>query len=355
MSAWIMIATALAVGLAGGEPTIHLTAGRFEVVGLSAAELKPARWQDRFAVYVGEDRNRPAVAGTYRVEDGVLRFTPRFPLVPGVRYRAVLRRAGGEVRADFELPKPKPAAATMITHVYPSRDTLPENQLKFYLHFSAPMSRGQAYRHIRLLNEKGKPVELPFLELDEELWDLSGARFTLFFDPGRIKRGLKPREEVGPALVEGKQYTLVIDRGWEDASGNALKETYRKAFRVTAPQYTPPDPKEWKIEAPAADAVGPLTVCFRRPLDHALLERLLWVTGANGKRVPGTVAVIDEETRWQFTPRQPWRAGRYDLVVDTSLEDLAGNSVGRPFEVDLFRPIERTIKTKTVRRSFEVK
>ena len=34
----------------------------------------------------------------------------------------------------------------------------------------------------------------------------------MFFDPGRIKRGLKPREQFGPALQEGKSYVLVIDR-----------------------------------------------------------------------------------------------------------------------------------------------
>ena len=52
----------------------------------------------------------------------------------------------------------------------------------------------------------------PFLELDEELWSPDGTRFTLIFDPGRIKRGLKPREEVGPVLEAGKSYSLVIDR-----------------------------------------------------------------------------------------------------------------------------------------------
>ena len=33
------------------------------------------------------------------------------------------------------------------------------------------MSRGNIYDHIRLRGEDGKDVELPFLEIDEELWD----------------------------------------------------------------------------------------------------------------------------------------------------------------------------------------
>ena len=49
-------------------------------------------------------------------------------------------------------------------------------------------------------------MDAPFLELDEELWSPDGTRFTLVFDPGRIKRGLKPREEAGPILEAGKSY-----------------------------------------------------------------------------------------------------------------------------------------------------
>src|SRR5205823_11683424 len=143
------------------------------------------------------------------VEGTVLRFEPRFPLQRGLRYQVVFRQAllpdaniqKPDVNAEFMIPKLAAGPPTVVEHVYPSRDKLPENQLKFYLHFSAPMSRGEAYQQIQLLDEKGKVVELPFLELDEELWDPDGKRFTLFFDPGRIKRGLKPREEVGPALI----------------------------------------------------------------------------------------------------------------------------------------------------------
>src|SRR5262249_29639225 len=152
--------------------------------------------------------------------------------------------------ALFTLAREPVVSNTIVEHVFPSSGKLPENQLKFYLHFSAPMSRGEAYRHVHLLEESGREVDLPFLELDEELWDPAGKRFTLFFDPGRIKRGLKPREEVGPVLVEGKSYTLVIDRDWPDARGAALKDSFRKRFQVLPPDDAPIDPKNWKITAP---------------------------------------------------------------------------------------------------------
>jgi hypothetical protein len=217
------------------------------------------------------------------------------------------------------------------------------------------MARGEAYEHVRLLDAKGQTVELPFLELGEELWDPEGRRFTLFFDPGRIKRGLRPREEVGPALEEGKQYTLVVDAAWHDAAGRALAAEARKTFSVGAPDDAPPTPADWKINAPASGQKQPLEVRFPEPLDRALLERMLWVETPEGRPLPGEIVIDQQETRWRFTPREPWRTGRYRLVATKTLEDLAGNSVDRPFEVDELKPVTQTVETEEVRLPFEVK
>src|SRR5438132_7331021 len=245
----------------------------FEVVNLPAADfekltkanLTEAQWQALFSVSIQKDAAADKMPplpllGTYRLLNKKVVFLPRYPPQRGLQYQAVFRPAKlperraeeSPVSAHFALAKTQAAADTVVAHVYPSTDKLPENQLKFYLHFSAPMSRGEAYRRVHLLDSSGKEIQFAFLELDQELWDRRQQRFTLFFDPGRIKRGLKPREEFGPALEEGKSYTLVIDRGWVDAKGNPLKETYRKPFRVGAPDDEPIDPKRWKIQAPAA-------------------------------------------------------------------------------------------------------
>jgi hypothetical protein len=349
----------------------------FEVKGLDPAVVqklaqvnwKAAEWQGLFAVYVrgnvsAESSKPAAFLGTYEIKDRVLRFVPRFPLVRGVRYRAEFhpsRLPGQTVSgqkplvAEFLIAKPLSAAKTVVEHVYPSAETLPENQLKFYLHFSAPMSQGDVYRHIKLLRASGKPVELPFLELEKELWDAEGKRFTLIIDPGRIKRGLKPREDLGPVLERGKSFTLVIHRGWLDAEGNPLKESYRKTFRVAGPEDRCPDSRQWEMQPPPAGSRKTLTVIFPRPMDHALLLRALWVTDAAGRVVPGTPLVSDTETRWHFRPDRPWGAGKYQLVAATTLEDLAGNNLERPFEVDVFRPIQKQVKVKTIRRPFEVR
>jgi hypothetical protein len=345
-----------------------------EVTGISAADLSAVSnlglqgdaWSKLFSVYVAPAPGKqagPAVLGSYRIEGGVLRFEPRFPLARGLVYRAVFEPSQVPTRAarhepaiqkELIIPKPRTAPARVV-QVYPTTDRLPENQLKFYLVFSAPMARGDVYRHIKLLDEEGKAVDLPFLELDQELWDKSAQRLTVFCDPGRIKRGLKPREEFGPVLTEGKHYTLVIDTGLEDANGNALKGPFRKAFQALPPDDTQPDPKTWKVQVPAAGTRTPLTVTSPKSLDQALFERLVWVVDSQGRKVAGNVAVTREEKVWQFTPATAWEAGKYHLVADTRLEDLAGNNIARPFEVDVFHPIQREIKGQTVGVPFEVR
>jgi hypothetical protein len=88
----------------------------------------------------------------------------------------------------------------------------------------------------------------------------------------------------------------------------------------------------WRILAPAAGTRDALTITFPEPLDHALLQRALDVSHA-GAPVPGDVGVGPGETQWTFVPRAAWQPGLYTVVVLPILEDLAGNRIGRAFEV----------------------
>ncbi|MBL8794247.1 MAG: hypothetical protein JNM56_10095 [Planctomycetia bacterium] len=343
-------------------PSIRLGADEqaFEVVNLDAGQLsqfgKPGwpaeRWPDVLAVRVGPEA--PPMAGAWDVADGVLRFRPRFPLRPGMRYTVAYTAPGANAAplvAEFALPKLE-TPPTIVEQVFPTSDLLPENHLKFYIHFSGPMSRGEAYEHLQILDGNGKPIESAFLELGEELWAPDGQRFTLFFDPGRIKHGLKPREDLGPVLEKGKRYTLVVGPGWHDAHGNTLKAGFRKTFQVGEPIEKLVDPKTWQLELPTVGGSDPLTLVLPMPHDHALLHRLVWVADEHGRKVAGKTTVTDQEKRWQFTPDKPWPAGKFTLVADTKLEDLAGNNLERQFEVDVFRPVEKEIKKDTIELPF---
>ncbi len=263
----------------------------------------------------------------------------------GVRYRAVFHPPGMDaVEATFTPPAAAVGPSTHVVAVYPSTNVLPENQLKLYICFSAPMQRGEVWPKLHLLNENGKPVELPFVELEQELWDRDQKRLTLLFDPGRIKRGVKPNVDMGPVLAEGKRYTLVIDRELKDGRGAPLAETFRRDFSVGPAERHGIDPKQWKITAPKAGTRDPLIVDFGRPLDYALLQDVFQVAG-----VPGTINIGSAETRWSFQPSEPWKAGNHTLVIDMALEDLAGNRIGRPFDVDTIdNPTERITKATTL-------
>jgi hypothetical protein len=248
-----------------------------------------------------------------------------------VRYRAIFQPPGGSPReAWFDGPKRDSTRSTRVVHIYPSEDVLPSNTLRMYVYFSAPMSRGEAWKRIHVLDEDGNPIELPFLVIDQELWDPAYQRLTLLFDPGRIKRGLVLNQQMGPPVAEGKQYTLVIDREWLDARGVPLAEGFRKPFRGGPADRTPPALDRWRVSPPKAGTLDALTVDFPKPMDYGLMQRLIDVPGVNG-----TVSVDRGETQWRFAPSQPWKPGDYQLSIDTSLEDLAGNRIDRPFDVDI--------------------
>lgn len=323
----------------------------------------------------------PPVSGKWSVAGTKLRFEPRFPFSRGVAYRAEFwparlpgplgapsqllgplglggGAAPGPVISFFELPRDKAAPTTTVLQVYPSGNVLPENQLKFYVHFSGPMSRGGIYDHVELRDAGGRAIEQPFLELDEELWDPAMTRVTLLIDPGRIKRGVKPLEDVGPVFEEGKSYTLVIKASWRDASGQPLRAGFEKAFQAGPADRTPPDPARWQFEyLPPAGTPAPLIVRFDEPMDRALALRLISVrrAGAGGRRMDGEIVLDDQERRWMLQPVGPWAPGDYELVVMSTLEDLAGNNPGKTFDVDLAAGAQRQSAASSVTVPFVVK
>jgi len=343
-----------------------------DLLGLSADErtalsqVDDARRKEALRVYVAgsSDEDLPSIAGDVQQFGEVVRFTPRYPFRPGLRYRAVWNRRALQVPGgtatdpaeeswEFEIPRPA-SPPTTVTHIYPTAERLPENQLKFYLHFSGPMRRGDAYEHIHLLDGAGNELPAVFLELGEELWDPAMRRFTLLLDPGRVKRGLVPRTELGPVLESDRDYTLVVDRDWTDANGRPLAAGVQKRFSTAAADEQPIDLAAWKITAPAAGTRTPLVVHFPEALDHSLLLRMLRVAKDRATPVSGSVETLAAETAWQFTPDNAWVAGEYQLLIDAALEDLAGNAVGRAFDVDTFNTVGERIEAETVSLPFHI-
>jgi len=338
------LAAAVALGAllgAGGDGDagalrVALEGGRVLVDGAPADA--PA---EALAVSVaGADR---ALLGRAERRGEQLVFTPRFPFEPGLRYRVELQ--GDPPRlTSFAVPPRAPAAAPRVSQVYPTASEVPENWLKLYIEFSRPMSQGRSYDFLQVLDAQGTPLDDPFVEITPELWDPAGTRLTVLFDPGRLKRGLLPNREVGPPLAAGGEYTLVVDAAWLAPDGVPLGADVRRTFRVTAADREPPDPARWTLHAPRAGAREAFCAEFPEPLDRALLESSLAVWHAE-RPISGVISTDRAETQWCLLPDSAWEPGSYALRVDPRLEDLAGNSIGRAFDVDLGSPLPRDTTT----------
>lgn len=318
---------------------------RRDLVALSKFNLTDDEWSAILRVTVRvpdaqEGVDLPAVAGRYAVEDSV-RFMPSFPLDPGRQYEvsfdpSKLSRPNAPrvsaARAVVSLPAVVQTPSTVVTAVYPSGAVIPENQLRMYVQFSGPMGQQSGLNHIVLLDKAGREVVDAMLPLHTQLWNGDRTRYTVLFDPGRVKREILPNRSMGRSLQVGETITLVVKADWLDARGLALKSEFRREYRVGPADERPLNTAAWRIAAPSAGTREGLTVTFPEPLDHGLLQRALAVSHAGGA-VPGDVRIEPGETRWVFVPRDPWQTGEYAVVVLPILEDLAGNRIGRAFEV----------------------
>ncbi len=287
----------------------------------------------------------PDVSGNYQVLERALRFTPYFPFESGIRYRASfdLRPLGRNALTDiltleFSFPSRVSTMATHVVQVFPSDDLLPENLLRFYIRFSNSMQRGRAEQEISLLGPGGRPAPDVLYRPPVELWDRSMRHLTILLDPGRLKRGVGPNRELGPPLKTGLDYTLVVGSGMRDVSGRSLSKRFYKTFCVAEPVREPIEVNQWVVVAPGGDTRHPLVLVFPRPLDWALLLHTITVASEGGRTIPGRIAIDQCEKRWSFTPSSPWVAGLYKMQVESTLEDVCGNTVAGPFD----RPLSQS-------------
>ena len=320
---------------------------RFGTVVLTGAPPS-SDWSRSFTIHVEDaDPEAPPVLGDHLVEGESVRFRPRFAFAPGLTYRARF----GETVLVFTMPSRDPRERPRVVAVFPSASEVPVNLLRLYVHFSHPIWAKDVSKRIHLLDAEDREVPLPFVEIETGLWDSEGKRLTLFFHPGRVKRGVGPNLALGPPLVEGGHYRLLIDGEMRDDRGYELEGPFESEFRVGAADRTSPDPSRWNLAV--RDRSSPLEVTLDEPLDQALLLRLLRVESASGVEVPGVPSVSSKETRFVFTPDRPWSPGEYRLRVDAEIEDLAGNKPGRLFDESMGRA--EASSPKAVELSFEVR
>ena len=286
-----------------------------------------------------DDGDVPDISGDHEILGDGVRFIPHLPFEMGVSFRAILdlrelRQPGlTDVKTlAFSFPEETATSETEVSHVYPSNDVLPENLLRFYVCFSNPMRRGRVETEISLLGPDGEPAPDVLYRTPVELWGRSMQRLTILLDPGRLKRGVGPNRELGPPLKVGQDYMLVIGSGIVDLSGRPLRETFYKRFRVTEAVREHIALEQWKMVTPETKTRQPLVLNFPRPLDWVLLSQMITIVSADGQLLGGRIVVDQCETRWSFVPTSPWAVGSYHVRVESSLEDVCGNSVIAAFD-----------------------
>ncbi len=285
---------------------------------------------DLLQVFIGTEQtcceDRVAIAGRYRHVQATLTFTPAFGFVPGTDYVVRIRTAGGGTeRIPFRIPVVTPPPAAVVTDVFPSADVLPQNTIRFYLHFSVPMAPHLAFDHIALRDASGALDDAAFMRFKQELWNEDRTRLTVLIDPGRIKREVATNAALGPALESGRTYHLTVAGGWPSADGTSELAEFSRSFSVSSPLRERPDTRRWQATSPCVGTREALQIAFDRPFDRHRMRSSLGVVSATGRGVRGTVEVGEDERSWHFVPEEPW-ADDPQVRVDPTLEDVAGNN-----------------------------
>lgn len=342
----------IGVILSGGPPEFWKAVRKAESLPAPVASIRVR--------IIDEQTGKPsprAILGEHRLERDRLIFVPAFPLTEGAKYEIEFTShlslkhgtSGTRMTVGTRTPRTAKPTPAKLTAIYPSAGATPENQLKFYLLFSEPMEQGVAFRHLKLIDRTtGLEVPEPFRKV--ELWAEDGKRFTLWIHPGRQKTGVNLNEDIGPVLQAGHRYTLIVSKNWRSVGGAALGRDIRKTFTAGPAIRGRVATDDWKITVPKAATRKPLRVRFPTPLDWALLHSSVRVE-SDGRRIPGSIQTREQEKEWRFTPNAPWAAGRHQLVIDALLEDLAGNNLKQPFEVDIHQPREE--RPDVIRIPFE--
>lgn len=242
--------------------------------------------------------------------------------------------------------------------IEPDTAVVPANHLKFYLHFPSAMERGDVFRHLRLveIDAQGKEIaEVPDPFRDVELWDDTFTRLTLWFHPGRQKPGVNLNVEIGPILEAGDHYALEIAGAWRTEAGSPLSPLpVRHRFQAGPMDEAQPRPDAWRIDT----GTSPPRIVTDDQLDPVSLRRSITIETADGTALTDVTFRIDTAAattiRLLRATGDAWRPGHYRLVLHPRLEDFAGNSLARPFNLDLGAAPAFQERTEPVILPFEI-
>lgn len=309
-------------------PALTLAPPPVEISEMRLSARLPLSSPADLKVYRGDSNQ--LLFGTTTQQSGTLIFVPAVPFMAGATYRVELSLPNGSISTHWVTRDPQKDDPPYVD-LSPASVAIPANTLKLYLDFSEPMEQGVFLKHLTLQRRNGEEVAGAFRET--ELWSPDGKRLTVMLHPGRQKTGVNLNIDEGPVLIVGEHYRLVVSGQWRSTSGVSLGKEGVFTLEPIAADHEQPDPARWQVHAPKAGTLDPLVVITDELFEPQIFQRALQVPGIAGQ---AEAKVIDlKRLEWRFTPEKPWKAGDHQITIDPELEDMAGNTTQKPFEVDL--------------------
>ena len=232
---------------------------------------------------------------------------------------------------------------------------MPENQLRMYIEFSAPMGRRGGIEHVALLDERGDggrgsvpPARLRVLERrPDSVYRVLRSR--------RVKQGILPNKQMGRAL-KGRQDPIRCSsaREWQDANG------CRSRNRPDARSASGPPDTTRSITAQVANRAAqgrrqmPLVVTFPEPRRSRPAVSRARRPAQRADSLDGNFPVEANETRWSFTPHQPGTQATTICSRCRSWRTAPATRSGGAFEVDNFETVDKGPNPRTVTLPFHV-
>lgn len=312
--------------------SVDLVSKNDKAVGMiiRGAEVEDHELSSRLKIQLIHPGERVPVLGEFEIDDDQITFEPLVPFTRGLKYEILL---DDELLSEIDVPAGDFNAPELLS-IYPTQDTLPQNLLKMYLHFSEPMVEGRSLEYITFLRNNDDTLMGTFLDLKPELWNADGTVLTLWLDPGRIKRDLIPNQTLGTPLRANEKYTIHVRATWPGKNGAHLLRPFTKTFVTTQPDDVSPQPERWSIRVPASETNDPLEINYHEPLDYFISKGAFRIF-VSQTEVSGNIEVIRDEMILRFIPEGQWQKGKYSLEIESRLEDLAGNNLNRLFDRDL--------------------
>lgn len=306
------------------------TSGHIIVDSLSELERERLlREPNRIQLRLDNEKIAVGMLHSAWLDGDLLVIQPRFPLMGDKTY--TLSLATGERLYEARLNTPTGTSKVpTVLWFSPTEETLPANLLRFYIHFSEPMARGQVRDAITLQRFGGGTITDPFLNLDVELWDREQKRLTIFMDPGRVKQGAGPNQTVGLPLVPGAEYSIVVDAQMHSASKVPLGVSHRMRFRAGPAERSQLSPSRWVVQSPRVGTTDALVVLVDHMVDAGSATNSIRIVDEEGGFVPGHLET--KGAKFFIKPLTHWTTSRYEIRIEDDLEDVAGNTMFVPFD-----------------------